>query len=75
MAFDGIVLNSVVNELKNKLIGARIDKVYQPEKDELFIQTHSKGQNYKLLLSASSNNPRLYLSENSKKNPMEPPMF
>lgn len=75
MAFDGIVTNSVVNELKEELLGGRVDKVYQQEKDEILIHLHNKGTNYKLVMSASSNNPRIYLTEHSKKNPESPPMF
>ncbi len=75
MAFDGIVINSVVKELSEKLVGGKINKVYQPEKDEIFIHTRSNGENLTLLLSASSNNPRIYLTKNIKDNPKEPPMF
>ncbi len=75
MSFDGIVTKAVVKELKEKLIGGRVDKVYQQEKDEILIYIHSKGTNYRLIISASSNNPRIYLTEYSKKNPPEPPMF
>ncbi len=75
MSFDGIVTRSVVNELKDKLIGGRIDKVYQQEKDEIFLKIYSKGENYKLVISSSSNNPRIHLTKYSKENPKEPPMF
>ncbi|SHE34728.1 Predicted component of the ribosome quality control (RQC) complex, YloA/Tae2 family, contains fibronectin-binding (FbpA) and DUF814 domains [Tissierella praeacuta DSM 18095] len=75
MSFDGIVTKSVVKELREKLIGGRVDKVYQQEKDEILFHIHSKGINYKLIMSASSNNPRVYLTDYSKKNPPEPPMF
>lgn len=75
MAFDGIVLKAVENELKEKLIGTKIDRVNQPEKDELIINIRAKGKNLKLLLSASSNNPRAHLTEVTKPNPMTPPMF
>lgn len=75
MAFDGIVTKSIVKELKEKILGARIDKIYQPEDDELSILLHNHGTNHRLLLSASSNNPRMYLSSYSKKNPQTPPMF
>ena len=75
MAFDGIVTNSVVYELNEKLIGGRVDKIYQQEKDELLIYIRNKGANYRLLLSSSSNNPRFYLTNNSKQNPATPPMF
>ncbi|MBU5426470.1 NFACT family protein [Tissierella pigra] len=75
MSFDGIVTKSVVEELKEKLIGGRVDKIYQQENDEILIHLHSKGTNYKLILSASSNNPRAYLTNHSKTNPSSPPVF
>jgi predicted ribosome quality control (RQC) complex YloA/Tae2 family protein len=75
MSFDGIVTRSVVSELNSKLVGGRIDKIYQQEKDELLLQIYSKGINHRLLMSASSNNPRLYITQSSKSNPLSPPMF
>ena len=75
MSFDGIVTNAVVRELNSTILGGRVDKIYQPEKDELFISIHNNGINYKLIMSASSNNPRIYLTNKSKKNPVTPPMF
>lgn len=75
MAFDGIVTNTVVSELKQALIGGRVDKVYQPEKDEILIYIRNKGENYRLLISSASNNPRIYLTNNTKQNPPGPPMF
>lgn len=75
MAFDGIVVSAVIDELKKKILNSKIDKIYQPEKDEIIIQVHNLRKNYKLLASASSTNPRLYLTEYSKSNPSNPPMF
>ncbi len=75
MSFDGIVTRAVTYELKQNLIGSKIDKIYQQEKDEILIHLRKLGRNYKLLISASSNNPRLYLTESSKQNPSSPPMF
>lgn len=75
MSFDGLVTNAVVKELSSTIVGGRIDKIYQPEKDELYIFIHNNGNNYRLVLSASSNNPRIYLTNSSKKNPDAPPMF
>lgn len=75
MSFDGVVTKSVVKELKDVLLGGRIDRIFQPEKDEIAINIHSLGRNYRLLISASSNNPRIYLTNHSKKNPQTPPMF
>ncbi|WP_422485197.1 Rqc2 family fibronectin-binding protein [Gudongella sp. DL1XJH-153] len=75
MSFDGIVTRSVVSELNSILLGGRIDKIYQHEKDEMLIQIYSKGKNHRLLISASSNNPRIYLTSSPKTNPLSPPMF
>ncbi len=75
MSLDGIVTRAVVYELNNNILGGKIEKVYQPENDEILINIRRKGENYKLLLSASSNNPRIYLTNYTKSNPVSPPMF
>ena len=75
MSFDGIVTRAITYELKCILNGSRVDKIYQQEKDEILIHLRKLGKNYKLLISASSNNPRIYLTEYSKQNPSSPPMF
>lgn len=75
MPFDGSVVNSVVHELNNKLVNGKIDKIYQPEKDELIISVRSYKDTCKLLLSASSTYPRVHLTEENKSNPSVPPSF
>ncbi len=75
MALDGLVLASVVHELKNNLVGGRIDKIYQTEKEDILITMRNQGVTYKLLLTANSNYPRLHLSTLTKNNNQEPPMF
>ena len=75
MAFDGITVNALVDELNQKLENGRIEKVYQPEKDELYINIRNNKVNYTLLLSANANNPRAYLTEYSKLNPKTAPTF
>lgn len=75
MSLDGIVTRSIVHELKNKISEGKIDKVYQPENDEILLNIRAKGNNVKLLISASSNNPRMHLTTQTKSNPMNPPMF
>lgn len=75
MSFDGIVINALCHELNSVLLNGRIDKIYQPENDELIINIRSKGENYKLLISASNNNPRFYITNITKMNPQNPPMF
>lgn len=76
MAFDGLVIHSISDELSSKLVGGKIDKIYQPENDEIVLHIRNNKENFKLVLSASSSNPRIYLSASYKKeNPMNAPMF
>lgn len=75
MALDGITLYGIVNELKSTLLDGKIDKIYQPEKDEIIIFVRNNGNNYKLLLSSNANFPRVYLTDENKENPITPPMF
>lgn len=75
MPFDGSVVSSIVHELQDKLLNGKIDKVYQPEKDELLINIRGYGDSYKLLLSASSTYPRVHLTEENKSNPAVAPSF
>nr|WP_314276723.1 NFACT RNA binding domain-containing protein [uncultured Peptostreptococcus sp.] len=76
MSFDGVVIKSLVSELREKLIDSKIDKVYQPEKDEVLLKIRAKDGAYKLLLSASASYPRAYLAdEYDKTNPKKAPVF
>ena len=75
MAFDGIVLKSLIHEFNTKLLDLRIDKVYQPEKDEIVLFLRGYKEVYKLFLSADSNYPRINITENSFVNPDKPPLF
>ncbi|ADL07779.1 Rqc2 family fibronectin-binding protein [Thermosediminibacter oceani] len=75
MPFDGIVLNAVINELKKKLVGGRIDKIYQPDKNEIVLFVRQYREEYKLLISAHPQNCRLHITEKHKENPISPPMF
>ncbi|HHV29061.1 Rqc2 family fibronectin-binding protein [Acetivibrio mesophilus] len=75
MPFDGIVVKNAVNELSDALTGGRVDKIYQPEQDEIIINLRSKGQNLKLLLSANASYPRIHLTDITKENPTNPPVF
>ncbi len=75
MPFDGAFLNSVINELNNTCLGARVEKVLQPENDEVILQLHTQSSNARLLLSASPSCPRVQLTNAVKKNPEVPPTF
>ena len=75
MAFDGLVLKALINEFNTKLKDLRIDKIYQPEKDEIVLSLRGYKENYKLFISADSNYPRINLTKNSYLNPDTPPLF
>ncbi|MDK2799895.1 MAG: hypothetical protein PWP27_1414 [Clostridiales bacterium] len=75
MPLDGIVICSLVHEFNNRLVNGKIDKIYQPEKDELIFLIRNKGKSERLLISASSNNPRVHFTSINKPNPDVPPMF
>jgi predicted ribosome quality control (RQC) complex YloA/Tae2 family protein len=75
LPFDGIVVKNVVAELSNKLIEGRIEKIFQPEADEIVLNIRAKGQNLKLVMSANANYPRIHVTEISKDNPAVPPAF
>jgi len=75
MAMDGLNLRASLVELQRSIVGGKIDKVQQPERDELVLGIHTAGGNYKLLLSASAANTRAHLTEVKRTNPVDAPMF
>ena len=75
MAVDGIYLYSLVEDLKKSILNSKIDKINQPEKDEIIITLRKERKNLKLLVSASPKYPRFNLTEVIKANPLQAPMF
>ena len=75
MAFDAFFLSAVLEEVRMRCIGARIDKIHQPSRDTLILQMHSREYRSKLLFAANPTAPRLHLTNASPENPPEPPMF
>lgn len=75
MAFDGIVIKSVVSELNTCLINGKINKVYMPNLNEILLGIYSGGKNYCLLCNISSNSYRMHLTTTSKPNPLNAPNF
>ena len=76
MALDGLVIHSLAHELTTKLVGGKIDRVHQPENDELVLYIRNNKENFKLVLSSSASNPRIYIANDYKKeNPIKAPMF
>ena len=72
MPLDAICLRALTNELKGQLLGARIDKVQQPARDQVVLLLRG---NMRLLLNAGPNQPRVQLTEVLRENPAEPPML
>lgn len=75
MAFDGIVTKQVVLELKSALVGGKVNKVFEPNKNEIILGIYCNGKNYALNISISSNNYRMNLTTNAKPNPLNAPNF
>ena len=75
MALDAILLSALVQELAPKLEGGRIDKIQQPERDQVIISLRNKGENMRLLINAGAGSGRLQLISAGFENPAEPPMF
>ena len=72
MPLDAICLRAVLHELRPQLIGARIDKVQQPARDQIVLLLRG---NLRLLLNAGANQPRIQLTGILRDNPAQPPMF
>ena len=70
MALDGIYLSLIKKEINNRLESSKIDKIQQPEKDEIDLTFRMRNGTEKLLISSSANYPRIHMTERSKENPM-----
>jgi predicted ribosome quality control (RQC) complex YloA/Tae2 family protein len=75
MPLDAICLSAVLAELKPRLTGGKVDKIYQPSRDEIVLNLRSAGKNMRLLLSGNPSQPRLHLTDLPRENPAQPPMF
>ena len=75
MPLDALCLTAVAAELRRSLVGGKIDKLYQPARDQLLLYIRGQGENVRLLLSAAPGHPRAHLTTLSRENPGTPPMF
>ena len=75
MPMDGLTLSLVTRELREALVGGRVDRITQPERDELNILVRNHGRNQLLLLSASAGCARAHITREKKVSPLEPPML
>lgn len=75
MALDSVAIYALKNELSEKLVGGRIEKVHQPERDEILLAVRTYTDSYKLVISASPSNARVHFTAAAKENPKTAPMF
>ena len=75
MAFDAFFLSAVLSEVRERCLGGRVDKIYQPSRDTLILLIRGRESREKLLFAANPTAPRLHLTTASPENPAEPPMF
>ena len=75
MAFDAVFLSAVLAEVRERCLGARVDKIHQPSRDTLILHLRSRDSREKLLFAVNPTAPRLHLTSASPENPAEPPMF
>jgi predicted ribosome quality control (RQC) complex YloA/Tae2 family protein len=75
MALDGAFLRHLKREIEENALGARVDKIYQPNRDEIVLFLRTRPQVRKLLLSARANSARINFTELVPENPKEPPML
>ncbi len=75
MAFDGVVISNIVRDMRERLVGGRIYKIYQPESDEINLVVKNHGTTYRLMLNASATLPLVYFLSENKTNPQTAPNF
>ena len=75
MALDGAFLRHLKSEIGGALIGTRVDKIFQPNRDELIFAFRGFDAAYKLLISARANSARINLTKIPVENPLQPPML
>lgn len=75
MAFDGITVAAVVEELNRNVLGGRISKIAQPENDELILTVKNNSKQYRIFISADASLPLIYLTETNKPSPLTAPGF
>ena len=75
MSFDGVVTNAMMRELKGALTAGKIEKIYQPQSEQLVFLVHTKGGKKRLFVSAAGNHSAVYLIDETPENPVDPPVF
>lgn len=75
MGFDAFMLRAAAWEIDKTLSGARVEKVLQPSKDEVFLAMHKDGSHFRLHINAGASAARIGITRENPENPKVPPMF
>lgn len=75
MPYDGLFAAAICRELNDTIVGARIDKIFQPTADTVLLHCRRPGETHKLLLSANAQNARVHLTTTRPDNPLHAPAF
>ena len=75
MALDGISIHALVDEFNNQLLNGKINKISQPEREELLITINTQNGNKRLLISANASLPFIYITDENKPAPATAPGF
>ena len=75
MAFDGLFIHSLLNDVKPKIVNSRLSKIYQPFEQDLVLTFRKDRKNIQLLLSANAQYPRFYITDHTIANPDKAPTF
>ncbi|MDO4176092.1 MAG: NFACT RNA binding domain-containing protein [Bacillota bacterium] len=75
MSYDGVVTCAMVQELRDNLISGKIEKIYQPQPEQLLLQIHTLAGKRRLFVSASGSHSATYLVDETPENPANPPLF
>ena len=75
MALDAALLELTARELKQRLADARIDKIFEPTRDEVVLHLRTRTESHRLLVSARSGSARVCITQETFENPAAPPSF
>ena len=75
MAFDALFLSAVLTQLREKLLGSRVEKIHQPSRDTVLFLLRGNESREKLLIAVNPTAARLYITKEAPENPEQPPMF
>lgn len=75
MSLDGICIRALVDHLEDEIIGGRVDKIHQPDNHTIILNIRLLRKNVRLLISAHPQSGRFHITEKTRENPLQPPMF